>query len=732
MTRSFSNKIIGSMILTGLAVLVTVVGFMVTVASGADGQTHRSEEVLLAQGLADWTSNIENQIAVEANWDEALDQLGANFSRPWAEANVGRFMTETVNLERTYVLDGADRPVYGIEYGRSLSTVSSEAPALAAARDLVALVRRREQRRRIPVGRPPFDRVISEPVHVSGLKVIDGQAAIITATLVQPDFGRVATPARAPVLVTMEEMNPGFLANFSKRYLLKGLRFEPDPTAAIGDMASIDLQEADGRPAGRLVWTAAHPGRDILFKTLPAVLLGLLLLLALVIQMIRRGRRARDALVASESRARHMAFHDHLTGLPNRAMFMERLAQASAVARRSEETFAVAALDLDRFKQVNDTHGHGAGDELIVAVAGRLMQSCRQGDLVARLGGDEFAILCHNATAAGMADFCGRVTRRLAEPFDLSYGRVFVGASAGVTLVRRGEHDGAEIMRQADLAMYRAKDGGRGRHAFFEPEMDQAFRFRQALEADLREALADDALTVVYQPQVDQKGKVFGVEALVRWTHPVQGVIPPSVFVPLAEECGLIDALGRFTLRQAFTDSLKWPGLMVAVNISAVQLRTSGLPEILAELIAQTGAEPSRIELEITEGILMTDDEITHDLLARIRAMGFSLALDDFGTGYSSLSYLRRYPVDKIKIDRSFVSNLGVDDDAEAVVEAIVKLARALQLDVLGEGVETDIQRRTLLKAGCGSFQGFLYSRPIQGEAVTALLAGEARSATVA
>jgi EAL domain-containing protein (putative c-di-GMP-specific phosphodiesterase class I) len=219
---------------------------------------------------------------------------------------------------------------------------------------------------------------------------------------------------------------------------------------------------------------------------------------------------------------------------------------------------------------------------------------------------------------------------------------------------------------------------------------------------------------------------MFGVEALARWNHPVHGPISPSKFVPLAEECGLIEALGRFTLHRAFMDSLAWPRLTVAVNVSAVQLRGSGLPNLLTELLAETGADPRRIELEITEGILMTDDVQTHQLLARIRAMGFSLALDDFGTGYSSLSYLRRYPVDKIKIDRSFISNLGVDDDAEAVVEAIVRLAKALQLKVMGEGVETAAQRTSLLKAGCGSFQGFLYSRPIEFDMVEPLLAGRA------
>ncbi len=725
MTKSFGKRTIGLTVLGSLLVLAVVVCFQTLVATAADNQAHLREERLIANGVEDWTRSVERQIAVEANWDDAVRNLGAQFDHDWADANVGQFLSSIAGIEEVYVLDARDKPVYGLGLGGNAPHASYRRLE-GAATALVARVRLAEQARPTPVGRPPFKTVISKPIHASALQVVDGQPMIVTATLVQPDFGRVATPRRAPIVITGEALDAAFVAAFSERYLLDGLQVHAEPPSLAANESSVPLWTAAGASAGRIDWSPQYPGRDILAMILPPALVAFLLLLALAGSMLMRSRQAAEALRMSETRAKHMAFHDHLTGIPNRAMFMERLGHALAVARRSSETLGVVTIDLDRFKQVNDTHGHAAGDELIVAVTDRLLAGSREGDLVARLGGDEFAILCAQATMAGMSDFCSRITRALAEPFDLTYGQVFVGASAGVSLVVGGEYEPIEVMRQADLAMYRAKDEGRGRHAFFELEMDQAFRSRQALEADLRKALADGDLTVLYQPQIDQRGRMFGVEALARWNHPVHGPISPSKFVPLAEECGLIEALGRFTLHRAFMDSLAWPRLTVAVNVSAVQLRGSGLPNLLTELLAETGADPRRIELEITEGILMTDDVQTHQLLARIRAMGFSLALDDFGTGYSSLSYLRRYPVDKIKIDRSFISNLGVDDDAEAVVEAIVRLAKALQLKVMGEGVETAAQRTSLLKAGCGSFQGFLYSRPIEFDMVEPLLAGRA------
>ena len=387
---------------------------------------------------------------------------------------------------------------------------------------------------------------------------------------------------------------------------------------------------------------------------------------------------------------------------------------------------AVHCIDLDRFKEVNDNYGHIIGDELIRQAALRMAAQCRSGDTFARLSGDQFAVIQLNATPARAAALAARLVEVMAQAVDLSVGRVFVGCSIGVALISDGDADCAEAVRQADLALYRAKHNPAVRYCFFETEMDQAIKDRRALEADLREALSQGALQLAYQPQVDHRGLMTGVEALVRWTHPERGPISPAYFVAIAEECGLIDTLGQFTLRRAFEDSRRWNGLKVAVNVSAHQLRMKDFAPRLADLVAEMNVDPENFELEITEGVLLGDDPITHDTLQQLRAMGFALALDDFGTGFSSLSYLQRYPINKIKIDRSFVINLGADDGAEAVVGAIVALAKALKLAVIAEGVETTDQRRRLAAVGCSAIQGYLFSRPVPADSIDHMCAGGA------
>jgi diguanylate cyclase (GGDEF)-like protein len=425
-----------------------------------------------------------------------------------------------------------------------------------------------------------------------------------------------------------------------------------------------------------------------------------------------------QGLIASEARAAHLAYHDALTGLPNRVLFFDRLAHAMEQMRRDGQKIAVHCIDLDRFKDVNDTFGHHVGDELIQAAARRLAAQCRGADTFARLSGDEFAIVQSNATVASAAALAARLVEIMAQPVDLSAGRVFVGCSIGVTLVIDDHLEPAEALRQADLALYRAKQNGKVQFCFFEIEMDAAIKTRRALEADLRGALARGELGMAYQPQVNKNGVMTGVEGLVRWIHPERGYVSPAFFVPIAEECGLIIDLGMFTLRRAFEDSRRWKGLKVAVNVSANQLRLKDFVPRIVELVEELDVDPKRFELEITEGILLGDDPNTHETLKRLRHMGFSIALDDFGTGYSSLSYLQRYPINKIKIDRSFIANLGVDTESEAVVGAIIKLARALKLSVIAEGVETTDQRARLAAAGCSEVQGYLFSRPVGADEI--------------
>ncbi len=353
----------------------------------------------------------------------------------------------------------------------------------------------------------------------------------------------------------------------------------------------------------------------------------------------------------------------------------------------------------------------------------------RASDTLARLGGDEFVIIQTDTDGASAASLAKRVLDALTGVVNLESGQVFSSCSVGVTLLQEGDLEPAEALRQADLALYRAKDMGRGQYAFFEVEMDATIKLRKTLETGLREAIHVEALDVVYQPQVDHYGHIVGVEALCRWTHPSRGPVSPGYFIPLAEECGLMNDLGTFVMRKAMQDARRWPGLKVAINVSATQLRSPDFMHTVRELLDESRTPASQIEIEITEGVLLNDDHSTQIVLRDLRHLGFSIALDDFGTGYSSLGYLSRYPVDKIKIDRSFVSNLGNDPEAEAVIRAIVKLSKALNLNIVAEGVETRAQKSLLRQCGCNIIQGFLFSRPVPVGNIDTIMRGDGKLA---
>jgi diguanylate cyclase (GGDEF)-like protein len=440
---------------------------------------------------------------------------------------------------------------------------------------------------------------------------------------------------------------------------------------------------------------------------------------------IEEVERANTAIAASEARIRHLAYHDALTGLPNRALLAERLAGVLDDVKRCGGHFSIHLIDLDKFKMVNDTFGHQAGDELLRHTAEELGVLCRDADTIARLGGDEFVVVHTRTTRAAAQALAERIVQRLAEPITLSVGQLYVGCSIGVAILEPTSLAPFDYLRQADLALYQAKEKGRGQFAFFEPEMDQAIAVRRSLQGDLRKALLTGQLELAYQPQVDSESRIVGIEALLRWNHPTRGVIPPGVFIPLAEECGAIVELGYFALRRAFEDSVRWPSLKVAINVSAHQLRMKDFYCRVESLVREKGIAPAQFELEITESLLLGDDRETHETLRKLSGLGFAIALDDFGTGYSSLSYLQRYPINKIKIDRSFVVNLGVDAEATAVISAIVTLAEALHLHIIAEGVETDVQRSELMAAGCSHVQGYLTGRPMSATAILGLLAPE-------
>ena len=415
-----------------------------------------------------------------------------------------------------------------------------------------------------------------------------------------------------------------------------------------------------------------------------------------------------------EARMAHMARHDALTGLPNRVLYREQMDHALAQVRRGGG-LAVLCLDLDHFKAVNDTLGHPTGDALLHAAAQRLLTETRETDTVVRLGGDEFAIIQASATqphdAKALAE---RLVAALSETFHIDVHQISIGTSIGIAITTDGLTSADALLKSADLALYRAKADGRGTFRFFEAEMDARMQARRILETDLRRAVAENQFEVFYQPLVTAESRqVSGFEALVRWRHPTKGMISPAEFIPIAEETGLIAKIGAIVLEQACVDALNWPDdVKVAVNLSPLQFRNKDLADEVAATLERSGLPPCRLELEITESLLLQDSDAILTILHAIRALGVRVSMDDFGTGYSSLSYLRRFPFDKIKIDQSFIRNLDENSDCLAIVRAVLGLGRSLGMSVVAEGVETEEQLMLLHREGCEQVQGYLFSKP--------------------
>ena len=441
---------------------------------------------------------------------------------------------------------------------------------------------------------------------------------------------------------------------------------------------------------------------------------SLLIVLGFSVPAAIASRRIRERWLA-EDQIRYLAMHDSLTGLPNRLQLHQHLDRAVARGKRHGHLLAVFCLDHDRFKDVNDTLGHATGDALLAEVSARLKENVREVDLVGRLGGDEFAIVAEDLEAPEDAmRLARRICTALGETYRVNGHEVTSSASIGIAIGPLDREPPDTLLKNADLALYRAKEDGRNTFRFFEPAMDAALQKRRRLENDLRNALRKNQLYLDYQPQFDlESGKLTGYEALVRWWHPVEGDIPPTTFIPIAEETGLIAPLGEWILRTACSYATTWPlDTTLAVNLSPVQFKTQDVLGLVRKVLNETGLEANRLELEITEGIILQNTDAVMETLKKLDQLGVSIAMDDFGTGYSSLSYLTRFPVRKIKIDRSFIDTLGTSPQTSAIVSSIVGLGQSLKVTITAEGVETEGQAAMLKKWGCDQVQGFYYGKP--------------------
>ena len=705
-------KIFGLIVGMAAAMVLLAAGLLFTATRQADLRERQYEQTLVGNGLRQRGKEVQTALNPYVIWDEAIHKLDNDFDLAWANQNIGTSIGGALGYSAVFVLDADNRPIYGHMNGTDVAPASFDIYAAQTQR-LIDQVRAIET--------DPVKVAKMRAVHVTRVELIGREPVLVTVSLVRPDLKARTRGARAPLVVSGMPVASSVVKAFSERFLLKNARIEIIPASEIkGEHAQTLMGRApDGR---RIVlrWDPRKPGAELLRQATPILSLAALAAGIGAMMLFRVTRRAAKKLLLSEAEAKHLALHDPLTGLANRTLFTDRLVHAHALLRRKPGYLGVLCVDLDRFKEVNDSYGHDAGDQVIREVARRLQAICRETDTICRLGGDEFAIIQPDTTPAGCATLAQRVVEGLSGELDLSIGRAELSCSVGVAVVSDADQGQAEMLRQADVALYRAKEAGRGRYCFFEPEMDAALRLRKGLERDLRAAIDQERLTVAYQPLTDARGVILGVEALARWNDPERGDISPAIFIPLAESTGLIAAIGRLVFRRACYDSLRWSGLEVSVNVSALQLSLPGFVDEIEQILAETGAEASGFVLEITETALLKDSDGVHDALRRIKRLGFRLALDDFGTGYASLAYLRRHPIDKLKIDRSFVSNLSPDVEATSVAGAIISLAKSLGLKTTAEGVETQGQFDTLVKLGCVEFQGFLLARPMPAHEIAA------------
>lgn len=703
---------LASAVFSFLAAVATVGAFVWWTAEQSDAralarQTHQAQYLIDRQ-----LQSIAHDQESVAIWDDSVLRTKVAFNYDWIEMNLGAWMADYFGHDGSIVLNDADKPIYAMDKNERLNV----AAVGGELKDLAPMIA--QLRASLKAGAAVDYTVgrIAEAPRVTDLVIVGGKPVVASIMPLITDSGNVTQlPGTEYVLISTVNLDQHYADNLATGFTLAELSFVQMPT---GDPVRtvLPLSNKAGRFITFVEWVQDRPGQTMIEQSLPGLAGAFVVVGVIVALLLWQLSRSSSALESGRAAAAHQANHDALTGLPNRANFDGELARALAGPHGRDQGVAVLLLDLDRFKLVNDTLGHEAGDDLIRAVGQRLKQILMPGDMLARLGGDEFAIVHRHRFGTTEPMTLGqRIVDALGKTFEIQGSEVFVGGSIGVAVAGLGDEDARELTRRADIALFEAKATGRNRAVLFEESMSQLLHNRQSIEAELREALRrDDQLSVSFQPLYGADGlKIIGAEALARWHHPKLGQVSPAHFIPVAENSGLILKLGEMVIERACELGTRWPGLLVAVNISPVQLRNPQFCEHLLAQLRRTGMRASDLELEITEGILLEDAKLTTDALETLRGAGIHIALDDFGTGYSSLNYLKRYPVDRIKIDRSFVSQLSSGGASVAIVQAMVTLAHALGIQVTAEGVETDEQLAILRSMGCNVFQGFLLSPPV-------------------
>jgi diguanylate cyclase (GGDEF)-like protein len=711
----------------GAIVAVAIVCIVVAVLSSAqraDEVAQQHEKQLFARALNNYGERVLREVGSVANSQSAIQNIRVAFDPGWASERIGKWLRSSFDHDSVFIFDGHDKPIYSL-----LAEQASEPSWFAAALpDLNSVLDYMRGRNSLPPATVSLagtdNRDDGLHAQAAVVRSIKGLPTIIAAVAVgPPDQYAAANDAAAPIVMSVKFIDNDVLDDIATELRLSNLR-ELDGQAAQPTDLTYTLVGPRGNAFARFAWTPKQPGAEIVHSVIPFIAVALAGFALLAAFVLRYMRRTAVAIAAGEKRLRHLAMHDPLCGLPNRIFFGERLEAVIDEVRAGSSPAAVFCIDLDHFKDVNDTLGHPVGDELIRSVTLRLSHTLRGDDLVARLGGDEFAVISSVGNdPAKMMAVAQRIIAAICAPYAINRQNIIIGASIGIAVIDRNCAGAADIMRYADMALYRAKNEGRNRACIYDAAMDADLSSRKLLESDLREAIENDQLRVLYQPIVSKTGEILvGVEALCRWTHPTRGEVSPSEFIAVAEHSGLIIELGAWVLRRACLDGRAWPDLTVSVNVSPLQFRRTDFVDVVQRTLSDTAFDPARLEIELTESVLLGNVDTAEAGMLRLKALGVRLALDDFGTGYSSLLYLRRLPFDKLKIDRSFVLSIEKAADAAAIVHAVVSLGRGLGMKVTAEGVETADQHLFLRAAGVHYMQGFRFGRAVTADEISARL----------
>ena len=709
MGQAITGRITLNLIAGIVITVVTVVLAIFWMAARQNDQAEQSTYTMVVGGVGAMARRAESLASDYAWWDDAYKAYVGG-DRDWFDTNFGESVEETEVANVFAVLSTEGKIEYSWVLGDELVIEDLLGP------DVI------ERVRGFAAHLPAESLAAAQGLIVVGANPMAIGVSRITPFLSDPGID----PKTLPLLVVGQMLYAERLGELGKTFLIDDLHFEvgegPSRSSATSAVPAIDIF---GETVGHYIWTPPTPGDAVLRSVLPPIAIALVLFCVVAFVTAFRARKIAIALTESEKEAVVAARTDGMTGLKNRTGFNELLGSPEYLAACTLGQLAVVYLDINGFKAVNDSIGHHGGDELVKALSARLKSVLPPDAVFARIGGDEFAVALAGPsvrdTAAGAAS---AVVHSLDQPFTIHGFEFHVTVAVGYAVAVGTGLTPSEIVRRADIAMYHAKNGAEREAVAYHSTMETGALEKKQVETALRRAVEEGDLRVNYQPVVRASDlTIVGVEALIRWTSKEFGTVSPSLFIPVAEETGLIHDIGRFVVDRACQDMLRWPGLKMAINISPVQLRDPNFADDILGTVERYGLSPHQIELELTEGILVNNPTIAKRKLAHLKNLGFILSLDDFGTGFSSIGYLRQFPFDILKVDRSFVRDLGMNSTANALIQSLVSLGDAMDLSVIAEGIENEDQLKLLRLVQCEYVQGFLISRPIPAEEITDLIA---------